>query len=185
MHYQVGLFRAYKKEFSSDEVNLLRDCFDSGELTDDAKKVIDKVNHLVFEFNRLHLKFNLHQNKRPEIWAFDGEEGTNQKTKQADHSIHPGNIDRENVTKVTAILNVSSRDDVQGSELLFKNWPLPVRVDNFGDLQTDGTGETQPTWINEQGTLIVFPSLEPYGFQHTTSGPAKRLKFLYKGERFK
>ena len=101
-----------------------------------------------------------------------------------DHTVHTGNVLKGPIHKISVIINVSSRDDVQGGELTFKHWAPPPRIDNFGSLIVENA-DHQPNWTNEQGTIVMYPSMEQAGYQLVTSGPIKRIKIMFKGERFK
>jgi len=100
-----------------------------------------------------------------------------------DHSIHAMNLNK-NCNKWTAILNLSNRDYIQGGELLFKHWDSPVRRDNNGRVIGDEK-TSQPQWINEQGTLIIFPSIAEHGFRMVVSGTGARLYVNFEGEPWK
>ena len=86
-------------------------------------------------------------------------------------------------SKWTAIVNVSSRDDIQGGELIFRNWKDSVRYDNYGKVVGDDT--CQPQWINELGTLIFIPSLEPWGHRLVVSGNGMKVITNFKGDSYK
>lgn len=99
------------------------------------------------------------------------------------HSIHAMNL-HKTCSKWSAILNLTSRNDIQGGELLFKHWDTPVRRDNNGRVVGDEK-TSQPTWINEQGTLIIFPSIAEHGFRMVVSGGGKKLYVNFEGEPWK
>ena len=84
-----------------------------------------------------------------------------------EHHIHTMNLNKI-CPKWTAIVNVSGRDDIQGGELMFRNWKEPQRIDNYGKRVGDENG--QPQWINELGTAIFFPSIEGWGHKLVVSG---------------
>lgn len=99
------------------------------------------------------------------------------------HSIHAMNLSK-NCFKWSSIVNLSSRNDIQGGELLFKHWDTPVRRDNNGKVVGDEK-TAQPSWINEQGTLIIFPAIAQHGYRMVVSGECKRLYINYVGEPWK
>lgn len=102
---------------------------------------------------------------------------------RANHNIHANNLGKT-CFKWSTILNLSSRDDIQGGELLFKHWDPPVRRDNNGRVVGDEK-TSQPQWINEQGTLIIFPSIAEHGYRMVVSGSCDRLYINYAGEPWK
>ena len=87
------------------------------------------------------------------------------------------------ITTTATIVNVSSRDDIQGGELMFRNWQQAKRYDNYGKAVGDDNG--QPQWINELGTLIIFPSIEAWGYKLVVSGQGMRVILNFKGEGYK
>lgn len=100
----------------------------------------------------------------------------------AEHYLHTMNLNKL-CAKWTAIVNVSSRDDIQGGELLFRNWDTSRRVDNYGKVV--GDDNCQPQWINELGTLILIPSLEPWGYNLVVSGNGMKVIINFKGDSYK
>jgi len=177
------VFRAIREALTEEEVNVLYDNVKDNNISQQAKDVIQKVADFVAGYNNDVLKFNIDLDQTSLV-EFTGNEGTVMQTLVPDHTVHTGNILKEDIHKISVIINVSSRDDVQGGELTFKHWAPPPRIDNFGSLIVEGA-EHQPNWTNEQGTVIMYPSMEQVGYQLITSGPVKRIKIMFKGERFK
>ena len=99
------------------------------------------------------------------------------------HSIHGGNLGK-NCFKWSAILTLTSRDFIQGGEIMFKHWNQPVRIDNYGKHIGDPK-TSMPQWINEQGTLIIYPSIAESGYKMIVSGEVKKLYVNYMGEPWK
>ena len=98
------------------------------------------------------------------------------------HNIHTQNIHKE-CYKWSAIVNCSSRDDVQGGELIFPDWKPPMRRDNYG--KPIGDSNSQPTWINEMGTLIILPSIAAAGYQLVVSGGFRRVHLHFRGPSYR
>ena len=99
------------------------------------------------------------------------------------HSIHTQNLN-QTCYKWSAIVNCSSRDDVQGGELIFRDWNPPYRRDNYG--KPIGDPDTcQPPWINELGTLIIFPSIAAWGYSLIVSGALRRVELNFRGPSLK
>ena len=98
------------------------------------------------------------------------------------HSIHTANLGKI-CYKWSAIVNCSGRDDVQGGELIFRDWQPPARRDNYG--KPIGDEKTcQPPWINELGTLIIFPSIAAWGHNLIVSGGLKRVNLHFRGPSY-
>lgn len=177
-------FTAMSEALSKAELNTLYDEVHSGgTLSENSHAIVANVNQMVNAVNGDVLKYDIDVDN-PKVIIFDTLEGSGT-NKSPDHVTHVGNILQTPIVKVTAILIVSSRDDVQGGELAFKHWPDYPRVDNYGKVVKSDDGHHQPAFANEQGTLIVYPSTEEVGSNLTTSGRVKRLKFIYSGRRFR
>jgi hypothetical protein len=177
-------FTAMSEALSKVELNTLYDEVHSGKpLSEKSNQIVANVNQMVNVVNGDILKYEVDIDK-PKVVIFDTLEGSGT-NKRSDHVIHIGNILQTPIVKLTAILIVSSRDDVQGGELAFKHWPDHPRVDNYGKVVRSDDGHHQPAFTNEQGTLIVYPSTEEVGSNLTTSGRVKRIKFIYSGRRFR
>ena len=99
------------------------------------------------------------------------------------HTIHTKNLNAS-CYKWSAIVNCSSRDDIQGGELIFRDWQRPFRRDNYGKPVGD-PDKCQPAWINELGTLIIFPSIAAWGYNLVVSGGFRRVNINFKGPSFK
>lgn len=100
------------------------------------------------------------------------------------HHIHIGNMfKKEKIKKIMALFIVSSRDYVQGGELLFDNWQEPKRIDNFGTII--GSDEnTYPRELNEQGSLIIVPAIEKVLSRTVVSGSLKLKKYIVMGDNY-
>lgn len=179
----VGPFRALYNVLTPEECDHLYKCIRHEEIDEQGKELAQRITAAAKVYNDEVLKFNIDFSS-PSINLWDAYEGESRITLSPDHGVHAGNILTPVVTKITAVINISSRDDVQGGELTFKNWAPPARVDNFGAVIAE-SADVQPTWTNEQGTIIFYPSMEQMGYQLVTSGPLKRLKMNFKGENFK
>ena len=179
----VGPFRALYNALTPDECTHLYTCVRHENMDDKGKEIVSHIAEQAKHYNEEVLNFNVDFDK-PDVHMWDAYEGESRITLSPDHGIHAGNILNDNIFKVSVIVNISSRDDVQGGELTFKNWAPPPRVDNFGAVIAE-KAEHQPTWTNEQGTVIFYPSMEQNGYQLVTSGPIKRLKIYFRGGAFK
>lgn len=175
-------FKAILNLLTPDECLHLHSCIRNEEMDQKGKDSLKKIVDAVSDYNDSVTKFQINTNL-PQVNLYDAYEGESKITLVPDHAIHTKNILQDPIWKITAILNVSSRDDVQGGELTFKNWAPPARVDNFGAVISEGA-DSQPQWTNEQGALIIYPSLEQNGYQLVTSGPIRRLKIHFKGPKF-
>lgn len=100
------------------------------------------------------------------------------------HHIHIGNMfKKEKIKKIMALFIVSSRDYVQGGELMFENWDEPKRTDNFGAVI--GSDENAyPYELNEQGTLIIIPAIEKVWSRRVVSGSLKLKKYIVMGDNY-
>ena len=65
--------------------------------------------------------------------------------------------------------------------------PLNVKFepfDNYG--KPIGDPDTcQPPWINELGTLIIFPSIAAWGYSLIVSGALRRVELNFRGPSLK
>ena len=175
-------FSVLREALSKAEVeSLYKEVRTGNSLSSESQTLVAKVNMMIRDINNDILKYDIDLDS-PKVIPFDTVEGKNTE-KKPDHGLHSGNILQTPIVKLTAVLIVSSRDDVQGGELAFKHWPDYPRVDNYGNLVKKENH--QPVFTNEQGTLIVYPSTEPVGAQLCISGPVKRIKFCYSGKRFR
>ena len=177
-----GLFRCHYDVLTEEECQILHKEVRSEEIGEASLPLLKRIVDLGKAYNDDLLNFNVDLSM-PEARTFDGWEGESKVSLVPDHGIHTGNITKDNVVKFVAVINISNRDDVQGGELIFKNWAPSTRVDNFGAVISSEAGN-QPNWTNEQGTVIFFPAVEQMGFNLITSGPYKRLKVLFKGPAY-
>ena len=146
--------------------------------------IIKIIEHEVVSWNEETLNLNLStsENNVPEKRMIEFKETNLQDNLRPEHFIHSMNLNKV-ANKWTAIVNVSSRDDIQGGELMFRNWKPAKRFDNYGKAVGDDNG--QPQWINELGTLIIFPSIEAWGYKLVVSGQGMRFIVNFKGEGYK
>ena len=131
----------------------------------------------------LNLSLSARENEIPDKRMIEFKESSIQDNLKPEHFIHSMNLNKV-ANKWTAIVNVSSRDDIQGGELIFRDWSDPVRRDNYGK-PLGNDEESQPQWINELGTLIIFPSIASCGHQLVVSGGFRRVQLDFKGPSFK
>ena len=146
--------------------------------------IIKIIENEVVSWNEETLNLNLStsENNVPEKRMIEFKETNLQDNLRPEHFIHSMNLNKV-ANKWTAIVNVSSRDDIQGGELMFRNWKPAKRFDNYGKAVGDDSG--QPQWINELGTLIIFPSIEAWGYKLVVSGGAKRVIYNFRGGTYK
>lgn len=122
---------------------------------------------------------------KPILKDYTGSESMVESMTTPDHAVHPGNIHAPNPLKWTAIVMVADRDEVQGGEMVFRNWPATPYKDNFGKWLGDVDKPHVPQWLNERGTLVIFPSMYEHGFALVTSGMQKRVKIHFAGPQWR
>lgn len=171
-----------KKNFLTDEqCQLLREFLENPSSKCES---VDLVVQEIVNWNSKTLNFDIDETK-PIITNFTGYEATAKTSTVPDHAIHIGNIRNPSPMKWTAIVNLHNRDDVQGAELIFRTWATTPYKDNFGHWKGDPTKPHQPQWINEQGSIIIYPSMVENGFALVTSGTAYRAKISLTGPQFR
>lgn len=139
-----------------------------------------KVFNEIIKFNSSTLNLNVDSNIMLEdITIEEPDELTVQ-----NHQIHIGNMfKKEKIKKIMALFIVSSRDYVQGGELLFEKWNEPKRIDNFGTVI--GSDENAyPHELNEQGSLIIVPAIEKVRSRTVVSGSLKLKKYIAMGDNY-
>lgn len=146
--------------------------------TQDDNKVIDQI----IKWNSQHYKLDLDADsvliKKIKLEETEHVPGT------TDHVPHIGNLYKDQkVAKLTAFLILSSRDQIQGGEFLFKGWTEPTRKDNFGHVIE--TSNPYPSYLNEQGTLFCIPSLERYSTHTIVSGTLEFVRYTFYGDNYK
>ena len=146
------------------------------------RDMVDYIANEVGYWNEETLNFNIDWNDYT-FHSLEGQEADIKDNPKPIHSIHARNLG-QSFSKWTAIVNCSSRDDIQGGELIFRDWSDPVRRDNYGK-PLGNDEESQPQWINELGTLIIFPSIASCGHQLVVSGGFRRVQLDFKGPSFK
>lgn len=171
-----GPFLAIRNYFETqDEIKSLR----RGDMN-----LVKIIENEVVSWNEetLNLSLSARENEIPDKRMIEFKESSIQDNLKPEHFIHSMNLNKV-ANKWTAIVNVSSRDDIQGGELIFRNWQQAKRFDNYGKAVGDDNG--QPQWINELGTLIIFPSIEAWGYKLVVSGQGMRFIVNFKGEGYK
>lgn len=146
---------------------------------DFIKTIVDEV----IAWNDATLKFNINP-EQPTILNYTSYEAQVKSTATPDHAIHIGNVSHPTPAKWSVIVNLHDRDKVQGGELVFRKWaPTPYK-DNFGIWKGDPKKPHVPQWINELGTIVIYPSMVEHGHLLVTSGTATRAKILVNGPQF-
>ena len=171
-----GPFLAIRNFFENQqEIKLLR--------RGDAN-MIKIIQNEVLAWNEESLNFRMSatENLEPDKRMIEFSESSMMDNLTPEHYIHTMNLGKVS-NKWTTITNVSSRDDIQGGELIFKRWSEPKRHGNYGEVV--GDDNCQPQWINELGTLIIFPSIEAWGYKLVVSGQGMRTIVNFKGEGYK
>ena len=148
------------------------------------KNIIRIIQNEVMAWNDETLNFRMAQseNIEPDKRMIEMKEMSIQDNIVAEHVIHTMNLSKV-APKWTAIVNVSGRDDIQGGELIFRNWRQAKRYDNYG--KAIGGDNCQPQWLNELGTLIIFPAIEAWGYRLVVSGNGMKTIINFKGEGYK
>lgn len=146
---------------------------------DCLKRIVDVVE----QWNNKTLRFNIDPTQ-PRVVNFTGEEAQVRSTTTPDHAIHIGNVANPTPIKWSVILNLHNRDDVQGGELMFRNWAQTPYKDNFGNWKGDPNKPHMPAWINEMGSIVIYPAMVEQGYQLVTSGTATRAKVFISGPQF-
>jgi len=171
---QFGYFIAIQNFFETQQ--------EIKELWTKNREMVDYIANEVGYWNEETLNVNIDWNDY-HFHSLEGFEADIKDNPKPAHSIHPRNLG-QTCAKWTAIVNCSGRDDIQGGEIIFRDWQPPVRRDNYG--KPVGDEETcQPPWINELGTLIIFPSIAAHGHQLVVSGGFRRVQLDFKGPSYK
>jgi len=146
------------------------------------EKLSTKVLDEVIKFNSSTLKLNIESKiTKAQVTV---EEGYRTQIKSTWYP-HVGNMFNyeESIPKICAYFIISNRDYVQGGEFEFGHWNDPQRVDNFGKIIGD-SDNNYPLDLNEQGSLIILPALEPMGTKLVVSGTLEYYKFIVKGDNY-
>ena len=162
--------------------NFFENSNDLNKLWEEDREVFEAIQNEVGYWNEETLNLDIDLNKHSFLQIRGAEADIKDNPKPV-HSIHAGNLGQD-CYKWSAIVNCSSRDDIQGGELIFRDWQPPTRRDNYGNFVGD-EDTCQPPWINEIGTLIIFPSLSAWGYHLVVSGGFKRVKIDFKGPAYK
>lgn len=143
----------------------------------------EKVHKEIIKFNSQHLHLDLNNEISHKTITIEEPDGLD---KQAVHHVHIDNLFHYRpVAKVVAIFITSNRDYVQGGEIRFKNWEAPVAVNNYGQPLNKNKDNAAPVYINEQGSLILFPAVESFGFLPVVSGKLIVERFIVVGDNYK
>jgi len=143
----------------------------------------EKVHKEIIKFNSQHLHLNLNNQISHKTITIEEPDHLD---KKAFHHIHIDNLFKEaQVAKIIAIFITSSRDYVQGGELKFGNWEDPVAVNNYGQPLTKDINNAAPVYLNEQGSLIIFPAVEKFGTNPVVSGKLIFERFVVVGDNYK
>tara|TARA_B100000131_G_C18029791_1_gene577968 strand:- start:579 stop:1175 length:597 start_codon:yes stop_codon:yes gene_type:complete len=145
------------------------------------KQVIQTITNEVGYWNEETINLNMDWSWF-DFYAIEAREADSKDNPKPDHSIHTMNLNKD-CRKWSAIVNCSSRDDIQGGELIFKDWKRPFKYDNYGKV-IGNPDECQPQWINELGTLILFPSIAAWGYHLVVSGGFQKVHLCYNGKSF-
>ena len=141
----------------------------------------EKIIAEVIKYNSEVLKLDIDPN--PIVDPIDLPEGSS-KFKYPQHRIHKGNLYKQGkIVKLIALYNINSPDEFQGGNIEFENWKR-FRVDNYGNPQGDIDSHV-PDWINEKGTLIIYPSLIECEADIVVSGTVKRMQYKFMGDNYK
>lgn len=173
-------FFAVKDFLSKEECEQFRLFLDKKEATCNA---IERIIEKVVDWNNQTLKFAINPTL-PTILNYTAFEAQVKSSTAPDHAVHVGNIQHPNPSKWSVIVNLHDRDEVQGGELIFRKWaPTPYK-DNYGNWRGDPNKPHVPQWINELGTIVIYPSMVENGYALVTSGTAHRAKILVNGPQF-
>lgn len=179
---------AYSNFFDKEQVNYLYDFVQSRSSLAEApcEAIVQRVIELVKSWNddESQLNFDVDWDK-PIFKDYTGTESMVESMTTPDHAVHPGNIDDKAPLKWTAIVMVSDRNEVQGGEMIIRNWPPTPYKDNFGNWIGDTAKPHVPQWLNERGTVVIMPSMYEHGFALVTSGTQKRVKVQFAGPQWK
>ena len=162
--------------------NFFENARDLTKLYAEDRDMFSAVQNEVGYWNEETLNLNINLNEY-DFHAWQCGEADIKDNPKPVHSIHAGNLGKS-CRKWTAIVNCSSRDDIQGGELILRDWESPARRDNYGKAIGD-ENKCQPVWINEIGTLIIFPSISAWGYNLVVSGGFNRVKIDFKGPAYK
>jgi hypothetical protein len=185
MSLSSDLFHAQENFLSAEEVEALYEFVQNRDSTESkTTSILDKIVQFCQFHNETSLNLDVDWSK-PLLKDYTGYESMVESMMTPDHAIHYGNIFNEDPPKWTVIVMASNRNQVQGGELVFRNWPATPYKDNFGAWIGDTTQPHQPQWINELGTIVIFPSMCDHGFSLVTSGEQKRVKIQFTGPQWK
>lgn len=176
-------YNAQKDFFTKEECERLIRAIEEPNTLTECDDLLARVAKAAEDWNNQSLKFNVDFTK-PVFSDWSGVEASQRVVTVPDHAIHIGNIKNPMPYKWSVIVNVGDRDDIQGGELVFRTWPPAPYKDNFGEWKGDPNAPSQPEWINEQGTIVIFPSMAEHGNLLVTSGTAHRVKIRFAGPQF-
>jgi len=143
----------------------------------------EKVHKEIIKFNSQHLHLDLNNQISHKTITVEEPDHLDMK---AVHHVHIDNLFKETqVAKIVAIFITSSRDYIQGGELKFGKWEAPAAVNNYGQSLVHDNNNTAPVYLNEQGSLIIFPAVEKFGTQSIVSGKLVFERFIVMGDNYK
>tara|TARA_B100000459_G_C8577783_1_gene201776 strand:- start:63 stop:536 length:474 start_codon:yes stop_codon:yes gene_type:complete len=143
----------------------------------DKEKIIAEV----VKYNSQVLKLNIDPN--PDDKIIELKEGSGRHV-HSRHQVHKGNLFKDGkVIKIVALYNVNGPDDFQGGSIEFDGWRR-FRIDNYGEPRGDADSHV-PDWINEEGTLIIYPAVVKCEADIVVSGTVRRHEYLFMGDNYK
>ena len=152
-------------------------------LSEDSTLVKDKIMKAIFDWNDQPENQFVLDFSDDKIHVVSGTEETGIPMNSA-HTLHNGNL-REPGWKVQAYIHLASTDEYQGGEMFLKDWPQVPYKDNFGKWIGDPEEPHQPTWLKEQGTLVITDAGAEVGFDITINGNSPKLRILIGGPAYK
>lgn len=140
----------------------------------------NKVLEEIIKFNSSTLNLNIENRQKNKITTIEEPDQLG----IARHQFHINNMFIKNkVPKINAIFVLSNRDYIQGGELMFDNWEEAPRVDNYG-VVIGQAEDCQPTELNEQGTLIIYPAIEKVWSRRVISGKLELKLYSVEGDNY-
>lgn len=98
------------------------------------------------------------------------------------HTWHDGNKDKSGVL-YTILVNCNTITECQGGLIEIKGYPQTPHHDNFGKWKGNPNEVHQPQWLNELGTIILFPGTQYWGVDRVWHGERKILMIEVIGKR--
>ena len=107
---------------------------------------------------------------------------TESRPARVNHVWHDGNKDKNGVL-YTLLVNCNTNNDYQGGLITIKGYPQTPHKDNFGNWKGNPTEVHQPQWLNEMGTIIMFPGTQEWGVDRVWHGERNILMIEVIGKR--